>query len=181
MLLMKDIEALFTRKVAEYLADGYIFNTKTMSGSQVDLKKGKSFVRISLRYFSDMLQSGISLIVMSSEKEGFADRYGHDSDFENVETKRFYKVSTWKEVFVEDIEEAEQADQKRYDRYKSKNTAEQPKQLAEKANKIVLPCVKRVKGFKSTKLSDIDAVQKVKGHYEASVRGKRVVLFQKEA
>ena len=49
MLLMKDIEALFTRKVAEYLADGYIFNTKTMSGSQVDLKKGKSFVRISLR------------------------------------------------------------------------------------------------------------------------------------
>lgn len=39
MLLMKDIEALFTRKVAEYLADGYIFNTKTMSGSQVDLKK----------------------------------------------------------------------------------------------------------------------------------------------
>lgn len=81
MLLMKDIEALFTRKVAEYLADGYIFNTKTMSGSQVDLKKGKSFVRISLRYFSDMLQSGISLIVMSSEKEGFADRYGHDSRF----------------------------------------------------------------------------------------------------
>ena len=64
MLLMKDIEALFTRKVAEYLADGYIFNTKTMSGSQVDLKKGKSFVRISLRYFSDMLQSGISLIVI---------------------------------------------------------------------------------------------------------------------
>lgn len=81
---------------------------------------------------------------------------------------------------MEDIEEAKQADRKRYDRYKSKSTAEQPKQLAEKANKIVLPCVKLVKGFKSTKLADIDVVLKVNGHYEASVRGKRVVLFQKE-
>lgn len=37
-----------------------------------------------------------------------------------------------------------------------------------------------MKRVKSVKLSDIDAVLKVKGHYEASVRGKRVVLFQKE-
>ena len=48
---IEGISAIATAKVAEYIADGYILNTGTMSGSQgdilkVDLVKGDKTVRV---------------------------------------------------------------------------------------------------------------------------------------
>ena len=49
----KDIEKIYTAKVAEYLAKGYTINPATMSGHQgeiakIDLKKGDEIIRILL-------------------------------------------------------------------------------------------------------------------------------------
>lgn len=46
-----ELDVIFTNKVNEYLARGYVFNTNTMSGSQgeiahVDLRKGDEILRI---------------------------------------------------------------------------------------------------------------------------------------
>ena len=52
-MFFKDIEAMYTAKVAEYLANGYIINAGTMRGSQgeiakIDLRKGDEVIRILL-------------------------------------------------------------------------------------------------------------------------------------
>lgn len=184
-MFMQDIERLFTEKVSEYLRAGYIFSTETMRDSQgehckVDLKKENHFIRVRLWNFSEMNGNGISLEVLSSEGEGIV-KHGivWNSDLEEVEIQKFYRVSRWKEFFACESDYAKaQVGEKRYARYKAR--AEHPKQLPEKAKAIILPYVRRMKGFKSAKLADVDVVLKVDGHYEASVRGRRVVLFQKE-
>lgn len=184
-MYMQDIEKRFTEKVAEYLAAGYIFSQETMRGSQgemckVDLKREDSFIRIRLLGFYEIDMDGISLDVMSNETDGLADRSTvWDKDFEKVVSEKFCCASSRKNFYIaEDDYEKANIREKRYSRYKAR--AKHPQQLPEKAKAIVLPYIKRMKGFKSVKLSDIDVVLKVNGHYEASVRGKRVVLFQKE-
>lgn len=183
-MYMQDIEKRFTEKVAEYLTAGYIFSQETMRGSQgemckVDLKRGDSFIRIRLLGFYEIDMDGISLDVMSNEADGLADRSTvWDEDFEKVVSEKFCYASSRKNFYIaEDDYEKAHIREKRYSRYKAR--AKHPQQLPEKAKAIVLPYIKRMKGFKSTKLADIDVVLKVDGHYEASVRGKRVVLFQK--
>lgn len=52
-MLRHEIDSLFTKKVAEYIAAGYVINSNTMSGSQgeigkIDLHKGNTYIRIML-------------------------------------------------------------------------------------------------------------------------------------
>lgn len=48
-----EIDSLFTKKVVEYITNGYVINSNTMSGSQgeigkIDLYNGNTYIRIML-------------------------------------------------------------------------------------------------------------------------------------
>ena len=75
-----ELDVIFTNKVNEYLARGYVFNTNTMSGSQgeiahVDLRKGDEILRIVMdgKYdWRNLVFSKIAENWYASEEEGAA-------------------------------------------------------------------------------------------------------------
>lgn len=64
-----EIDSLFTKKVAEYIAAGYVINSNTMSGGQgeigkIDLHNGNTYIRIMLdTTYSCKERDKINLIV----------------------------------------------------------------------------------------------------------------------
>ena len=67
-MFFKDIEAMYTAKVAEYLANGYIINAGTMRGSQgeiakIDLRKDDEVIRILLDTHSTWDGDFVNLVV----------------------------------------------------------------------------------------------------------------------
>lgn len=183
MFMFKDIEKLFTEKVAQYIADGYTVNATTMSGHQgevckLDLRKGNEVVRILVDKRHEGWQEIYYLLVGKSTgtlNGGLLDIIWNNR-LEEIERHDFYVISDVHpgKIVLGTAEEAKAAWDKRLDRF-----AMNPKyndcvtELCDECKKVAYHIVRKRDGFKSIKMSDIT---KVCREVRRS-RTKRIVVY----
>lgn len=160
------IEAKFTAKVAEYIAKGYTFNAHTMRGSQgeiakVDLHKGEEIIRIILvdeyRYDDTKYSDRTVLIVGRNTQKlyGGCDTIWNHK-LEVIEREEWAKVADDWYLTVEEVAEAnKKAESRLENKPYTKRRGTYYFTLDEKAAQIVLPFIRRQKGYKRCKVSDI--------------------------
>lgn len=169
-MFKKDIENAFTAKVAQYLADGYVFNLTTMNGSQgengkVDLRKGDEVIRILLdkRYEEDF---AICYLLVGRNTNHLRDDWMDtiwNNDLEEVERTDFYVVGgrRGKEYFGT-REDAEAAQKKRIERY-GRKLAHVETELSDAYKAIAYKILKKRGGFRSIKKADVIRVRQSLG------------------
>lgn len=197
-----EVNARFTAKVAEYIANGYVFNSSTMSGSQgeiakVDLTNGKEIIRVNLgRAYGrengidelggvSFWYDGLRLTVgryTGNLKPNISDTWqtlwSHEVDilFEEV----YYSVSGNNENLVT-RDEAIKAYKKRVDRYRNRrDSKDNADDITLAAAPVVLSFVKRQPKCSRVKLSDINSVVRAKDNgktrYIISVKNRTFTL-----
>lgn len=184
-----DINKRFTEIVAEYIAKGYTINSDTMSGCQsdsfanVDLTDGKELIRVVLETesywddYSTCVENGmewftydtIKVVVgrctdkvrINKRKQDIV--WNHHLEIISCDT--FYKIGGYYSDFYGTKEDSQNQQRKSHERYKNvKYEPRKEKVFPASANAIVLPFMKRQKGCKTIKLSDIEKV--IKEEYE---------------
>lgn len=121
-----ELNAIFTKKIAEYITAGYIINVDTMGGSQgeigkVDLRKGNEIVRalmVSEMNF-DTCMDDVVIRVGRTTTENSSIRTGiiWNQDLELIEELRWCKVA--RDWFV-GMDEAKGIAQKKLTRYNNR-------------------------------------------------------------
>lgn len=165
-----DINAKFTAAVNNYLAQGYIINTASMSGSQgevahIDLTNGKQIVRALLDSFTEWEDynnlKGLKLVVgIVTDNVKPNDNQRRDVIWNNrlevISCEKFYEVSSNCDdsVFYGTREEATAANKKRFERYCCRDCRIK-KHLPEKASPLVKEYVRRKFGLKRVVVSNI--------------------------
>lgn len=191
-----EINRLFTNTVSKWIAKGYIINTTSMSGSQgeiakIDLTNGEEVIRILLERFnkSERIEnfhysySGIKIAVgratdnitpnstsvwdtvWNSNLEILSSEYYYQIGDENRHGDRWF--GTKGDSMLQQVIH--------YDRYITRHVSD-CRELSSKTKSIVLPFIKRQPKSKSTRLSDISKVMKIRDHYIVKAKGKRFVL-----
>lgn len=187
----EEIEKIFTDKVLEYIAKGYVMNLGTMSGSQgeigkVDLRKGDDVIRILLcsdrkwgRYDENKFYECGSVDLIVGRNTDELRRGGDPFDsfntiwnnhLEIIEKRVFYKIKYDCDYFIEDLEEIKRMCEVRYSRWERRDSGEWDVENQEKARSIVLPFVNRQSGCKGKKVSDIEAVKKAANGYVVELK-----------
>lgn len=167
----KDIENAFTAKVAQYMADGYVFNLTTMNGSQgengkVDLRKGDEVIRILLdkRYEEDFAICYL-LVGRNTNKlmGGWLDTIWNN-DLEEIERMDFYVVGRRRcGEYYGTKEQAEAAQKKRMERYGRKLTHVET-ELPDAYKEIAYRILKKRDCFKSVRKSNIIRVERIENY-----------------
>lgn len=165
----KDIENAFTAKVAQYMADGYVFNLTTMNGSQgengkVDLRKGDEVIRILLdkRYEEDFAICYLLVGRNTNKLRGWLDTIWNN-DLEEIERMDFYVVGRRRcEEYYGTREDAEAAQKKRIERYGRKLTHVET-ELSDAYKAIAYKILKKRGGFRSIKKADVIRVRQSLG------------------
>lgn len=176
----EDIETIFSAKVAELIANGYRINASTMGGSQgeiakVDLRRGKEILRILLHHYpvrdEDHLNYEAVTLTVGRNTDRVLESHPFSSydtiwnqNLEPVEERTFYRIDTDADYFSEDREEIRAQVRVRYARWNARRSANAELNLT-KAQKIVLPFIRRQPGCKSKKESDIQRVGKAQSGY----------------
>lgn len=174
-----DINAKFTAAVNSYLAQGYIINAASMSGSQgevahIDLTNGKQIVRVLLDSFTEWedssMMEGLKLVIgiaTGSAKPNDNQRCDviWNNRLEVISCEKFYKLSSNRDdsAFYGTREEATAADEKRFERY-CRRDCRIKKHLPEKASPLVKEFVRRKFGLKRVVVSNIQ-ITKQSGVY----------------
>lgn len=174
-MFARDIEAIFTKKVTEYIQKGYVFSVATMSGHQgeigkVDLRNEHEVVRIMLTSSTDY-RTNTKAIVLTigrterNERKGFelndmAETIWNDK-LEVIEQRKFYMISERDEVFTEDAAEYEAIAEKQMARMRERYEKKAKHFTGDAMRKAVLPFVRRQSKCKCAKLSDIKEIVKV--------------------
>lgn len=174
-----DINAKFTAAVSSYIAQGYIINTASMSGSQgeaahIDLTNGKQIVRVLLDGFSEWEDynqlGGLKLVVgITTDNVKPNDNQRRDVIWNNrlkvISCEKFYEVSSSFDdsAFYGTREEATAANKKRFERY-CRRDCRIKKYLPEKASPLVKEFVHRKFGLKRVVVSNIQ-ITKQSGVY----------------
>lgn len=160
----KDIEKVFTAKVAKYLAEGYVFNLTTMNGSQgedgkVDLRKGNEIIRILLdREYEGDFEIYYLLVGRNTNRiRGSRMDIIWNNDLEEIERTDFYVVG---EAYYGTKEEAEAAQKKRIERYGHRLRSDD-RELPDAYRGIAYKIMKKREGFKSVKKSEIVSVRQI--------------------
>ena len=169
----KQICEMFTKKVAEYISNGYIITPDSFSGSdgtsRVDLVKDDSFIRIYLdevyEFDADLLKFVVceKKLTLNSSKRIYNQDIVWTSDMTVVEETEFrvlnkYGKNIW---YVTDEEYREILDRTK-DRRNNRvyDFGYTTVRLPEEAKKIVLPFINRKPKCKSVKVKDINYVVK---------------------
>ena len=200
-----DINAIFSAKVAEFLANGYQINTNTMSGSQgevakVDFRKGDELIRVVLdrkTIFTDHYScDGIVLIVgrctdqYALDAQGFRDATVWNSHLEVIEERTFCKMGMrWSDNdwYLEGAE-AEEALKKTRERAKLQWNMERYEEsrnrkeyTGENIKKILLPAVRRHLERPKLKVDRIDKIVRIwkenRFEYTVTTLGKKVAVL----
>ena len=123
-----EINAIFTAKVAEYIAQGYTINTNTMAGHQgeigkVDLRKGEKVIRVLLDTEHCHFREAVVLIVGRNTDEHIAkstERSWNETIWNNrleiIEKRTFWQMQkNYREVdyYLEDKEGLEAIERSR--------------------------------------------------------------------
>ena len=200
-----DINAIFSAKVAEFLANGYQINTNTMGGSQgeiskIDFRKGDELIRVLLErktIFTDHFShDGIVLIVGRCNDEsalnarGFRDAIIWNSHLEIIEERLFYKMG---EIYGEtdwylEGKEAEEALKKNRVRRMAKCEASWTEERRKRKEysgdaikKILLPAVRRHLEKPKMKAERIDKITRCwrndRFEYTVTTLGKKVAVL----
>ena len=157
-----EIDELHTRKVSEYLADGYNLYTRTMCGHQgevgrVDLMKGDDFIRIwgNGTHVEGAMRLDINIGRYKGKLRGWDQELVWNDQLEIVEKLTFYRISdTW---FVTP-EEYERIKAKRHDRILMNLRPSYT--FPVEAARIVLPFVRRQPKCKSARVNEVQRVWK---------------------
>lgn len=189
----KSICELFTKKVAEFMGNGYIITPDSFAGSdgtsRVDLVKGNHFVRV---YMNEVYERGDNcLVIVVCEKilkVNEAKRiYNQDivwtNDMTVLEETKFRILNKYgkNEWYVTEEEYREIMDRTK-DRRNNReyNFGYKTVRLPEEAKDIVLPFIRRQPKCKSVKIKDITWVEKYIGsdkiYYRVSCRNKVYAL-----
>lgn len=169
----KDIENAFTAKVAQYLADGYVFNLTTMNGSQgedgkVDLRKGNEIIRILLdRKYEGDFEIFYLLVGRNTDRlsGGWSDIIWNEH-LEEIECIDFYVIGKRKGgEYYGTKEEAEAAQKKRIARC-GRKLMHVETELSEAYKEIAYRILKKRDCFKSIKKSNITSVEQIEGFFQ---------------
>ena len=174
-MFARDIEAIFTEKVNEYIQNGYVFSPATMSGHQgeigkVDLRNDHEIVRVLLTGERDY-HADTRAIVLTIGRVERKERKGHEFDtmaptvwnnrLDVIEQRTFYTVSDRHEVYTEDLAEYEAIVEKQKARLHERYSKKTKRFTSDAMRKAVLSFVRRQDKCKRMKLSDIKAIAKV--------------------
>lgn len=184
-----DINKRFTEIVAEYIANGYTINTDTMGGCQsgslanVDLTDGKELIRVFVETksvwddFDACKENGmewfaydeVSVVAGRCTDNVRINKRKNDivwnHHLEIISCDTFYKIGGYHSDFYGTKEDSQNQQRKSRERHKNeKYETRKEKVFPAYANAIVLPFMKRQKGCKTIKLSDIERV--IKEEYE---------------
>ena len=174
-MFARDIEAIFTEKVNEYIQQGYVFSPATMSGHQgeigkVDLRNEHEIVRILLTNERDY-HADTKAVVLTVGRVERKERRGHEFDtmaptiwnnkLDVIEQRTFYMISERAEVFTEDLAEHEAVVKKQNARRHERYSRKTKRFTSDAMRKAVLPFVRRQDKCKRMKLSNIKAIAKV--------------------
>ena len=174
-MFARDIEAIFTEKVNEYIQKGYVFSPATMSGHQgeigkVDLRNGNEIVRVLLTSERDY-RADTKAVLLTVGRVERKERKGYEFDtmaptiwnnkLDVIEQRTFYMISDKDEVFTEDPDEYEAVAKKQNARMHERYSRKTKRFTSDAMRKAVLPFVRRQDKCKRMKLSDIKAIAKV--------------------
>jgi len=176
-----EIDREFTKRVAEWLAKGYIINSTTMGGSQgevakVDLTDGKEIIRILIDGFygdedSDYIfHKGVEIIVGRVTENVTPHSERHDTVWNNhlevLEETKFYKVGDCcnGEVEYGTKEQATHAVKVSLERYKNKQHNTSGTDITEKALPIAKRYLHRVLPGKRIRPADIAVKRWINGY-----------------
>lgn len=180
----KDIENAFTAKVAQYLADGYVFNLTTMNGSQgedgkVDLRKGNEVIRILLdRKYERNFEIFYLLVGRNTDRlSGKWDDIIWNEHLEEIECIDFYVIGKRKGgEYYGTKEEAEAAQKKRIERCGCKLMRVE-NELSYKYKEVAYRILKKRECFKSIKKSNIASVERIEDYFQNHQPSYRKCIF----
>lgn len=189
----QDIDRMFTEKVSELLAQGYQINPATMDGSQgeiahVDLRKGEELIRVLLERRSgwdDDAPDYLSLTVGRCAEPFRNDSFNaHETiwnnDLEILSEIKFASatLSLYDSPVYLDMASGTEAAKKRQRRWEARQLPNR-RNLPEASKSVALRWLKKQKGFKTCRLSEIESVVRVDDKttrklycYEIKARGK---------
>ena len=173
-----DINKRFTEIVAEYIAKGYTINTKTMDScggigvfAGVDLTNGKEIIRVYMKdnHFYDMESDDFisyntfHIVVGRDTRNAPINDPNHrgyiDNDrMEIISEETYYQIAG--KDFFGTREDSEKQQKKSHERIRARIVCKRDKTFPASANAAVLSFVRRQKGCKTIKLSDIKKVVK---------------------
>lgn len=167
-----EINAIFTQKVAEYIANGYTINANTMGGSQgeickIDLRKGTEVIRVLLDTEHHDFREAVVLIVGRNNDERIANDLGRNGwdtlwneRLEVIEKRTFWQMQKrYREIdYYLEGEEGEQAIAKTWKRTTANCKTEHPDRTFEGVEKSIAKAVRRHlnrPGFKSQNIQKV--------------------------
>lgn len=172
-----DINKVFNQKVLEYMMNGYIINTETMSGSQgeegkVDLLKGDTLVRVwldrehHLRVTDDW--SGVTLVLRVGKwKYKMVGSYDTAwmKDFDILDEIKFYDVSRDDKWYTDNLEDALDSMEKNSSRTISHRKSRATLINDEWAKDIAVKYLKRKLGYKRVCRDNVRVFRKDNKYY----------------
>jgi len=191
-----DIEAIMSKKVAEYISKGYILSTTTMSGHQgevakVDVKKGNEIIRILLTSETAWSDEGTiqqtKLTVGRAQKQVRSSRPFDtmattiwNNELDIIEEMVWYSVDSSADYFSEDKAEILAQHAKQIKRWRVREACRELRisklVTSDKAKEIALPFVRKQRGEKRAKAEDIENIFRVlaseydKMHYSVKMK-----------
>lgn len=180
-MLKREIDEMFTKAVAYYIAEGWLVHTDTMRGTEgeiakVDMVKDGFLIRVLLdTSWSSTDGEKVQLIVGSPKgwKEG---QKVWNNKLMRLSTKTFFKVS--QNYYTENREELSVIWQLQSARFDNRRSSIVRKELGGKAKEVALRYMRRrVKGIKP---EQIDSVYKISSNginnYYIEAKGRNYAL-----
>lgn len=181
-----DINMKYTATVAEYLANGYTINTRSMCGSQgdyahIDLTDGTEVIRIlvdTFREWSNLPLNGLEIIVGRADSEVIPNCENDYHTLWNtklniISRERFYQIGEARHhgKFYGTLEEATAAQQLRAQRYSANQQDSKAEDITDKAMGIAKRIIRRE--FKVKRICEADiTVSKHNGTYTIKYKSK---------
>lgn len=173
------INKTYTNKIAEYLREGYVFNTMTMCEKPgreiawVALTDGSEVLIVALRDFCDAencttLHSGVEIRVSrcigenirANSERGFESTV-FNRELETVSTEKFYEIASYDLIrkYYGTKEEAVEAGKRRIERYKNhaENETEKEITITPKIAEMLKQRICRIEGISRVNASKIKA------------------------
>lgn len=200
-----EINAIFSAKIAEFIANGYILNTNTMGGSQgeiakVDFRKGDELIRILLykkTIWGEDFRTADAVVLTVGRctddramVEGFyRDATIWNNNLETIEERIFFRIGeSYRTDWYLEGKEAEEALQKSHDRRRMlwdmdriQERRNRKEYTGEEIKKILLPAVRRHLERPKLKIDRIDKIVRVwkenRFEYTVTTLGKKVAVL----
>ena len=169
-----EINVIFTKKVAEYIANGYTINSNTMGGHQgeiakIDLRKGDEVIRVLLSTEHDLFREAVVLTVGRNTDEHIAreasSRYDNiiwNNRLEIIEQRTFWQMQkNYRDLdYYIEGEAGLEAIRKGRGRTKASAYNEHPDKVFQNVEKIMVKAAKRHLNKTSFKAANIQKVWK---------------------